>query len=117
MKPTVYQGMYNAITRGIEKDLLPFLRKNGISFVAYSPASGGFFNIKDPEEAVESNKRFDQSSVVGKLYRSAFWNEKFFNALKKLRPVAERNGIEMIEMALRWCRFHSFLSGEAGDAM
>eukprot|EP00282_Hemiselmis_andersenii_P018676 CAMPEP_0172027504 /NCGR_PEP_ID=MMETSP1041-20130122/17033_1 /TAXON_ID=464988 /ORGANISM="Hemiselmis andersenii, Strain CCMP439" /LENGTH=203 /DNA_ID=CAMNT_0012683405 /DNA_START=163 /DNA_END=771 /DNA_ORIENTATION=- len=30
--PTVYQGMYNAVTRDVEKELLPCLRKLGIAF-------------------------------------------------------------------------------------
>ncbi len=35
VKPTVYQGSYNAVSRGAEEELLPLLRKNGITFVAY----------------------------------------------------------------------------------
>lgn len=35
IKPTVYQGQYNAIVRGGEKDLFPVLRKHGIAFYAY----------------------------------------------------------------------------------
>jgi aflatoxin B1 aldehyde reductase len=34
--PTVYQGQYNAITRGGEKDLMPVLRKHGIRFNAFT---------------------------------------------------------------------------------
>lgn len=35
IKPTVYQGQYNPIVRGGEKDLFPMLRKNNIAFYAY----------------------------------------------------------------------------------
>lgn len=35
VKPTVYQGQYNAIVRGGEKDLFPVLRKLKIAFYAY----------------------------------------------------------------------------------
>jgi aflatoxin B1 aldehyde reductase len=34
-KPSVYEGHYNAITRGGEKELFPLLRKHGIAFYAY----------------------------------------------------------------------------------
>ena len=34
-KPAVYQGAYNAVTRGMEKELLPLLRRHGVRFVAY----------------------------------------------------------------------------------
>lgn len=33
--PTVYQGHYNPIVRGGEKELFPLLRKHGIAFYAY----------------------------------------------------------------------------------
>jgi aflatoxin B1 aldehyde reductase len=35
VKPTVYQGQYNAIVRGREKELFPILRKHGIAFIAW----------------------------------------------------------------------------------
>jgi len=35
VRPSVYQGRYNAIIRGGEKDLFPVLRKHGIAFYAY----------------------------------------------------------------------------------
>jgi len=44
VKPSVYQGLYNAIARRPEEDLLPVLRKHGISFYAWSPAAGGMFS-------------------------------------------------------------------------
>jgi aflatoxin B1 aldehyde reductase len=34
-KPSVYQGHYNAIVRGGEKELFPILRKHNIAFFAY----------------------------------------------------------------------------------
>jgi aflatoxin B1 aldehyde reductase len=35
IKPSVYQGQYNPIVRGGEKDLFPILRKHGIAFYAW----------------------------------------------------------------------------------
>lgn len=51
VKPSVYQGQYNPIVRGGERDLFPLLRKNGIAFYGYSPAAAGFFagNHKNPK--------------------------------------------------------------------
>lgn len=39
VKPTVYQAMYNAITRDIETELVPCCRKYGIEIIAYNPVS------------------------------------------------------------------------------
>lgn len=33
----MYQGMYNAVTREVERELLPALEKLGMSFYAYNP--------------------------------------------------------------------------------
>ena len=41
VQPTVYQGMYNALTRGVEPELLPLLRSLGMSFYAFNPLAGG----------------------------------------------------------------------------
>ena len=35
VKPSVYQGHYNPVVRGGEKELLPLLREHSMSFVAY----------------------------------------------------------------------------------
>lgn len=35
VKPSVYEGHYNAITRGGEKELFPLLRKHDMAFFAY----------------------------------------------------------------------------------
>lgn len=52
VKPSVYQGHYNALVRGGEKALFPTLRKHGMAFYAYSPAAGGFFagNFKEVQK-------------------------------------------------------------------
>ncbi len=41
MQPTVYQGMYNAMTRDVETELFPCLRHYDMSFHAYNPLAGG----------------------------------------------------------------------------
>lgn len=35
IKPSVYQGQYNPLVRGGEKELFPVLRKHGIAFYAF----------------------------------------------------------------------------------
>lgn len=34
-KPTVYQGDYSAVNRGMEKKLLPILKKHGTAYNAF----------------------------------------------------------------------------------
>lgn len=40
LPPCRLQGMYNALTREVERELLPALAKLGIRFVAYNPLAG-----------------------------------------------------------------------------
>jgi len=73
--------------------------------------------MKEPDQEVEANKRFDKNGFVGQLYRGLYWDDKYFSVLRTLRPLAEKNGVGMIELAIRWCQYHSALSGEHGDAL
>ena len=45
LKPTIYQGHYNVISRKFEKELIPILREYGMSFHAFSAGAGGSFNL------------------------------------------------------------------------
>lgn len=117
--PSVYQGLYNAFHRTIEHELLPCLRKYNISLYAYNPLAGGYLtdryhrNIDDT--AIEPGSRFDPNRVQGKMYRTRYWNEPFFDALDILRPVTKKEGLKESEAALRWIMHHSQLKKEYGD--
>lgn len=52
--PTVYQGMYNGITRAVEADLFPALMRLNIAFYAYNPLAGGMLSGKHSRSSVES---------------------------------------------------------------
>ena len=42
IKPTAYQGIYNAVHRNVEPELFPCLRKFGIAFYEFNPRASGF---------------------------------------------------------------------------
>merc|ERR1712225_76070 len=46
VRPTIYQGMYNAITRSLEHELIPACKKYGLDVVVYNPIAGGLFSGK-----------------------------------------------------------------------
>ena len=56
VSPTVYQGMYSAITRSVEKELFPCLKYYGIRFYAYSPLGGGILTGKWKYDAVKDQE-------------------------------------------------------------
>ncbi|THU83277.1 Aldo/keto reductase [Dendrothele bispora CBS 962.96] len=119
--PTVYQGIYNAIHRMADPELIPCLRKFGISFYAFNPLGGGFFTGKygTGKTIVEADAgtRFDQSSWQGRLLMTRYWNDAYFTALASIRAVAEEHNLTLTEIALRWVTHHSALKREYGDAV
>lgn len=113
--PTVYQGVYNLVSRNNEPELLPFLRKNGIRFIAWSPLAGGFFNIK--RDQIVPGSRYDPSYAVGGMYSNWYFKESLFTSLQKINRISQDNKISNVELALRWLFFHSQLKREHGDGV
>ncbi|KAF7363274.1 Aldo-ket-red domain-containing protein [Mycena sanguinolenta] len=119
IQPTAYQGIYNAIHRAVEPELLPCLRKFGISFYEFNPLGGGFFTDRytSVDDKPEAGSRFDPERNQGKNYRNRYWNEEYFKALAIIRPVVEKHQLTMAEVALRWISHHSLLKREYRDAV
>jgi len=109
------QGMYNAITRDVEKELFPCLRKLNIKFYAYNPLAGGFlaniYRFNDDPHA----GRFSHETTAGKLYRVRYWKKEAFAALEKVAAACQKHGISTVDASIHWIYNHSEL-GE-GDAV
>jgi len=58
---------------------------------------------------VKKGSRFDPDKWQGKMYRARYWNDAYFRALDIVKPVAEKHGMTMAEVALRWMTHHSLL--------
>jgi aflatoxin B1 aldehyde reductase len=116
IRPTVWQGMYNAITRGIETELIPVCRRFGIDIVVYNPLAGGLFSGKYKLDETPSDGRFsDVNPKTGANYRSRYFRNYTFEALKIVQPVVEKHGLTLIETALRWVVHHSKLNIKNGN--
>jgi aflatoxin B1 aldehyde reductase len=119
IKPTVYQGIYHALQRSIEAELFPCLHYYGISLYAFQPLAGGFLTGRytREQEDFEPGSRFDPRIAQGSLHHGRYWNEPYFDGLDIIRPVAEKHGLTIAEVALRWLEHHSLMSKEKGDAI
>ena len=114
MRPSVYQGMYNALTRDVERELFPCLRNYGISFYAYNPLAGGLLTgkyksgVNKPETG-----RFAQHEA----YRGRYWKDNYFAAMEDLHRTCTELDIAPTAAALRWLVHHSSLTADAGDGI
>ncbi|KAE8329224.1 putative aflatoxin b1 aldehyde reductase-like protein [Aspergillus sergii] len=115
VRPTIYQAMYNAITRNIETELIPCCRRYGLEIVVYNPLAGGILSGKyQTGAAVPEEGRFSDKNTTGALYRRRYLNDSVLNALDIIRPVAEKHGLTLPDVAFRWLCHHSQLRLE-GD--
>ncbi|CAF3088080.1 unnamed protein product [Rotaria socialis] len=120
VRPKIYQGMYNALTRALEEELVPCCRYYEIAIVTYNPLAGGVLSGKYkssseiPEEGRFSNANGNTS---GKLYRDRYFNEIYLDAVNRLSPVVEKYGLTLAETAFRWLVHHSKLRSFDGDGI
>ncbi|KFY07165.1 hypothetical protein V492_07389 [Pseudogymnoascus sp. VKM F-4246] len=119
IKPTVYQGIYHALQRTVEAELFPCLQHYGISLYAFQPLAGGFLTGRytREQETFEPGSRFDPKIWQGTLHRGRYWNDTYFDALDIINGVAEKHGLTVAEIALRWLHHHSQLKAELNDAI
>jgi len=114
MQPEVYQGMYNALTRDVERELFPCLRNYGMRFYAYNPLAGGLLTGKHlSQEQIPDAGRFKAKSN----YLERYWKQEYFDVLQELRRACADSGREPVEVAMSWLVNHSLLDAERGDGI
>lgn len=112
--PTVYQGMYNVLSRKVEDELIPTLRKLGIRFYAFNPLAGGLLTGKYTNyNVIPKSSRFSKTHV----YSDRYWKKSLFEAV--LMVVAKCNEFDLnpTQCAYRWLAFHSLLNQQHGDGI
>jgi len=97
--PTVYQGMYNVITRNIEPEIVPVLRQFKMRFYVYNPLAGGlltgrYASAEDIAKATEGrfSQEFDRGMGVSAgtvMYRNRFGKQALFEGLKVIREAID----------------------------
>jgi aflatoxin B1 aldehyde reductase len=113
--PSVFQGNYNPISRHIEEDLFPVLRKLGIAFYAYSPIAGGF--LTKSKAQIDSGEGRFNAQAVGGMYLRLYNKPSLVEALAEWNDIADKEGISKAELAYRWVGYNSALDEKYGDAV
>lgn len=114
VRPTVYEGIYNPLTRKAEVELDACLDAFGMRFYAYNPLAGGLLTGR--------YRRYEDAPTDGRFthrpnYQGRYWWKSFFEAVALLRDSCEPLGITIIEATYRWLAHHSMLKGDRGDAI
>lgn len=119
VRPRVYQGMYNALTRGLEEELVPCCRYYGINILAYNPLAGGVLSGRYESCEIPKEGRFSdvEGNTSAKIYRDRYFNQVYVDAVNRLKPVTEKHGLTLIETAYRWLVHHSKLRPFDGDGI
>lgn len=92
------QSPLSLFWRQAEKEQLPFCIEKNITFLAYSPLSQGILTGK-----FQGGHKFAKKDhrKRNRLFQPENF-ERALKALKKLEPIAKRNGMSMAQMALAW---------------
>ena len=114
VKPTVFEGIYNPLTRKAEMELNDCLNAYGIRFYAYNPMAGGLLTGR--------YAKFKDAPTDGRFthrlnYQKRYWKQSYFDAVNLIKSAAEKHGITSIEATYRWLAYHSMLDEKRGDAI
>lgn len=114
VKPTVFEGVYNPLTRRAEAELNDCLNHYNLRFYAYNPMCGGLLTGRYGNYTEQpSNGRFTHRPN----YQGRYWKKSFFDGLKIIQEACEKQGLTTVEATYRWLAYHSMLNGERGDAI
>lgn len=102
----VYQGEYNLFKRDAEKELLPYIVENGMSFVPYFPLAAGLLAGKYTKETT-----FDDLRKNDPLFQKDVFEQNLAK-VDQLRPIAEAHDAEVAHIVLAW-----YLAQEGIDAI
>lgn len=114
VKPTVFEGIYNPLTRKAEAELNDALNYFGLRFYAYNPLCGGLLTGRYVKyEEAPTDGRFTHRPN----YQGRYWKKSFFDAIEVIKEMAGRHDISLFEATYRWLAYHSMLSEKRGDAI
>lgn len=97
--PIITQNVYNAITRGIETELVPFLQAHKLGMAVYNPIAGGLLAGKHRPGKPAENTRF----AGNEMYYKRYWSDDNFAAVEKLTEIAAAHNMNVLQLAMRWC--------------
>ena len=105
-EPVASQNVYNAITRGLDDELLPFLEKYRLGLVTYNPLAGGLLTGKHEHGKAAPGTRLADD----KGYALRYMRPANIEAADELAAIARDVGISPAELAYRWLLGKGYLT-------
>ena len=100
-RPGVAQQLYNLLARRIEEEYAEFAAVTDLTTMVYNPLGGGLLTGRHSLDAAPSDGRFG-SSRLATMYKERYWNTAIFEAIHQLTLIADKAGVPLTELALRW---------------
>jgi aryl-alcohol dehydrogenase-like predicted oxidoreductase len=97
---TSLQPPYNMLRREIEEDILPFCAEHNIGAVCYGTLVKGILTGKYNQETIK-NLAEDDHRRGNKLFQEPRFSA-VLDLVDTLRPIAERNGKSLAQLAIVW---------------
>jgi aryl-alcohol dehydrogenase-like predicted oxidoreductase len=108
------QNNFSLINRRCESELAQVCRREQVSLLPYSPLGGGVLTGKYNNDQLPAGARFTGYLKHGnerqKKMARRFANERTFETVKRLQPIAQSLGISTAQLALVWSRQHDFVA-------
>ncbi len=96
--PVITESVYNLLTRGVEDELLPFLREYKMGLAVYNPIAAGLLSGKHSRSGPAAESRL--ATNIG--YNKRYWNDNNLDALDQLTAIAAKADMSLLEFSLSW---------------
>jgi aryl-alcohol dehydrogenase-like predicted oxidoreductase len=108
----VIQSHYHMLERGVEKEMLPFCRSQGVGMIPYFPLAGGFFTGKYRRgQAAPAGSRGENNPYV-----QQYMTDANYTRLEKLQEWAAALGHTPGDLAQAWLLSHAEVSSVISGA-
>jgi aryl-alcohol dehydrogenase-like predicted oxidoreductase len=96
-----FQGQYNLITRGLEREHFPLFEQEGVGFVSWSPLASGMLTGKVSSGPERGETRLNQQEMAVDLLVK---NDHGFRVAAAVQEEAATIGCSPAQLALAWQR-------------
>lgn len=102
------QEEYSLLVRDIDRELLPAMKKHGLSLLPYRPIAGGFLTGKYKRNApAPEGARLTTGAM--KRFADKFLTDQNYDRLERLDVIARESGRSLLDIAFGWLASKPFI--------